>query len=65
MIPNPDHDAGEIPVAFIVVKESVSADDIINFVRERVAPHKRIRRVEFVDQIPRNADGEDPAARAG
>jgi len=27
-------------------------------VRERVAPHKRIRRVEFVDQIPRNATGK-------
>jgi acyl-CoA synthetase (AMP-forming)/AMP-acid ligase II len=58
VIPSPDHDAGEIPVAFLVVKESVSADDIINFVRERVAPHKRIRRVEFVDQIPRNATGK-------
>ncbi len=58
VIPSQDHDVGEIPVAFIVVKESVSADDIINFVRERVAPHKRIRRVEFVDQIPRNATGK-------
>ena len=58
VIPSQDHDVGEIPVAFIVVKESLSADDIINFVRERVAPHKRIRRVEFVDQIPRNATGK-------
>jgi acyl-CoA synthetase (AMP-forming)/AMP-acid ligase II len=58
VIPSPDADAGEIPVAFVVVKESVSADDIINFVRERVAPHKRIRRVEFVDQIPKNATGK-------
>ncbi len=58
VIPSPDADAGEIPVAFVVAKESVSADDVINFVRERVAPHKRIRRVEFVDQIPKNATGK-------
>jgi acyl-CoA synthetase (AMP-forming)/AMP-acid ligase II len=58
VIPSPDADAGEIPVAFVVAKESVSADEIINFVSERVAPHKKIRRVEFVDQIPRNATGK-------
>jgi acyl-CoA synthetase (AMP-forming)/AMP-acid ligase II len=58
VIPSPDADAGEIPVAFVVVKERVAADDIMNFVRERVAPHKRIRRVEFVDQIPKNATGK-------
>jgi acyl-CoA synthetase (AMP-forming)/AMP-acid ligase II len=58
VIPSPDADAGEIPVAFVVAKESVSADDIINFVSERVAPHKKIRRVEFVDQIPKNATGK-------
>ena len=58
VIPSPDADAGEIPVAFVVVKESVAADDIMNFVRERVAPHKRIRRVEFIDQIPKNATGK-------
>jgi acyl-CoA synthetase (AMP-forming)/AMP-acid ligase II len=58
VIPSPDADAGEIPVAFVVVKASVAADDIMKFVRERVAPHKRIRRVEFVDQIPKNATGK-------
>jgi acyl-CoA synthetase (AMP-forming)/AMP-acid ligase II len=58
VIPSPDKDAGEIPVAFVVVKESVSADQIMDFVRERVAPHKKIRRVEFVDQIPKNATGK-------
>ncbi len=36
----------------------VSAGDIMNFVSERVASHKRIRRVEFVDQIPKNPTGK-------
>ncbi len=58
VIPSPDRDAGEIPVAFVVVSERVPASDIMGFVSERVAPHKRIRRVEFVDQIPRNPTGK-------
>src|SRR5439155_14084134 len=35
VIPGRDADAGEIAVAFVVVKESVAAEDIIDFVRER------------------------------
>ena len=58
VIPSPDADAGEIPVAFVVAREMVSATDIMTFVSERVASHKRIRRVEFVDQIPKNPTGK-------
>jgi acyl-CoA synthetase (AMP-forming)/AMP-acid ligase II len=58
VIPSPDADAGEIPVAFVVAREMVSATDIMTFVSERVAPHKRIRRVEFIDQIPKNPTGK-------
>ena len=37
----------------------------MNFVSERVAAHKRIRRVEFVDEIPESPAGKiAPAARA-
>ena len=28
------------------------------YVAERVAPHKRIRRLEFIDQIPKSASGK-------
>ena len=28
------------------------------FIAERVAPHKRIRRLEFIDQIPKSASGK-------
>jgi len=30
----------------------------MSFVSERVAPHKRIRIVEFVQQIPKSASGK-------
>jgi len=32
--------------------------DIIQFVGERVAPHKRIREVEFVWELPKSETGE-------
>jgi len=28
------------------------------FVAERVAPHKRIRHLEFIEQIPKSASGK-------
>jgi acyl-coenzyme A synthetase/AMP-(fatty) acid ligase len=35
-----------------------SADALMAWVAERVAPHKRIRHVEFIDQIPKSASGK-------
>jgi acyl-CoA synthetase (AMP-forming)/AMP-acid ligase II len=58
VIPSPDEKAGEVPIAFVVLKQSASPEEIINFVTERVAAHKRIRRVEFVDEIPKSPAGK-------
>jgi acyl-CoA synthetase (AMP-forming)/AMP-acid ligase II len=58
VIPSPDEKAGEVPIAFVVLKKSATPAEIIDFVAERVAAHKKIRRVEFVDQIPRNPAGK-------
>ena len=58
VIPSPDEKAGEVPIAFVVLKQSALPDEIINFVSERVAAHKRIRRVEFVDEIPKSPAGK-------
>ena len=58
VIPSPDEFAGEVPIAFVVLKESVSAAEIMEFVSERVAPYKKIRRVEFVDHIPKSQAGK-------
>src|SRR5205807_9696550 len=41
VIPCPDDEAGEVPRAFVVLKEKVSAKEILDFVAERVAPFKR------------------------
>ena len=30
----------------------------MTFVAERIAPHKKVRVVEFIDQIPKSASGK-------
>ncbi|MFN2455927.1 MAG: 4-coumarate--CoA ligase family protein [Pyrinomonadaceae bacterium] len=58
VIPSPDEEAGEVPKAFIVLKEEVSAEALMEFVAARAAPHKKIRKLEFVEQIPKSASGK-------
>ena len=60
VIPSPDDEAGEVPKAFVVLKPGVqaTADEIMAFVAERVAPHKKVRRLEFIDQIPKVPSGK-------
>jgi acyl-CoA synthetase (AMP-forming)/AMP-acid ligase II len=56
-----DADGEEVPKAFVVRQESapeVTAEDVMRFVAERIAPHKKVRVVEFVDQIPKSASGK-------
>src|SRR5262245_27643093 len=58
VIPYPDDEAGEVPKAIIVLKGQATEGDILNFVSERVAPYKRLRYVEFTDQIPKSPSGK-------
>jgi acyl-CoA synthetase (AMP-forming)/AMP-acid ligase II len=58
VIPYPDDEAGEVPKAIIVLREPVEPKAIMEFVAERVAPHKRIRHLEFVDKIPKSPSGK-------
>jgi len=58
-----DEEAGEVPKAFVVRKpdeasQATTADAIMGWVAQRVAPHKRIRHLEFIDQIPKSASGK-------
>jgi acyl-CoA synthetase (AMP-forming)/AMP-acid ligase II len=58
VIPRPDATHGEVPVALVVPRAEVDADELIAWVAERVAPHKRVRAVRLVDAIPRTASGK-------
>jgi acyl-CoA synthetase (AMP-forming)/AMP-acid ligase II len=58
VIPCRDDEAGEVPKAFIVTKLDTSAEAIMEYVASRVAPHKKIREVEFIAQIPKSLSGK-------
>lgn len=58
VVPSPDENAGEVPKAFVVLKGEASAEEIMEFVAARVAPYKRIRRVEFISEIPKSPAGK-------
>ncbi|TFD28827.1 AMP-binding protein [Cryobacterium lyxosi] len=55
-----DADGQEIPKAFVVTvaESAVTAEEVIAFVSERVAPHKKVRAVEFIEVIPKSASGK-------
>ncbi|MEU2506606.1 AMP-binding protein [Streptomyces sp. NPDC007863] len=61
--PHPEH--GEIPVAFVSLKEEAAgrepasmAEDLMAYVAERVAPYQRVRDVVIVDELPLSATGK-------
>jgi len=55
-----DDEHEEIPKAFVVAApdSGLTEDDVKAFVAEHVAPHKKVRRVEFIDQIPKSTSGK-------
>jgi acyl-CoA synthetase (AMP-forming)/AMP-acid ligase II len=54
----PDEEAGELPKAFVVAEENARDDELLEYVAERVAPQKRIRLIERVEEIPRSPSGK-------
>ena len=58
VIPSPDEAAGEVPKAFVVLKSPVAPEDLMRYVAEQVAPHKKIRLIEVIDEIPKSASGK-------
>lgn len=56
----PDEDSGEIPMAYVVLAADaeLGADDVIAYVAEHTAPYKKVRRVEFIDAIPKSTSGK-------
>ncbi|KAJ7884101.1 hypothetical protein B0H14DRAFT_2700839 [Mycena olivaceomarginata] len=60
-VPAPDDPGNDLPRAYVVVDDrgKVTAEEIAEYVRARVAPYKQLRGgVVFVDEIPKNAVGK-------
>lgn len=55
-----DRDGLEIPRAFVVVAPGSDLDEdaIMDWVASHVTPYKKVRAVELVDEIPKNANGK-------
>jgi acyl-CoA synthetase (AMP-forming)/AMP-acid ligase II len=58
VVPRPDPEAGEVPVAHVVLRSPATAEELLAYVAERVAPYKKLRAVRFTDQVPRSASGK-------
>lgn len=55
-----DEDGQEVPRAYVVRQAGteLSAEEVMDFVAEKVAPHEKVRQVEFIDSIPKSASGK-------
>jgi acyl-CoA synthetase (AMP-forming)/AMP-acid ligase II len=58
-----DAAAGEIPIAFVVLREGSIAsqklkEDLCGFVAERLTSYKQPRQIHFVDALPRTPSGK-------
>jgi acyl-CoA synthetase (AMP-forming)/AMP-acid ligase II len=63
VVAKPDLDAGEIPCAFVVLRDSFTpstalAKELRDFVADRLSRHKQPREVHFVDVVPRTPSGK-------
>jgi len=63
VVPLADEEAGEIPKGFVVMKPdtdntAVTPQSLMDFVAGEVAHFKQIRRMEFIDEIPKSPSGK-------
>jgi acyl-CoA synthetase (AMP-forming)/AMP-acid ligase II len=56
----PDEEAGEIPAAYVVRRpdSQVTAEELMAFVAAEVSHYKQVRRLEFIDAVPKSASGK-------
>lgn len=63
VVPSPDPQRLSVPKAFLILAQGHSADRqlaevLFAYAREKLAPYKRIRRLEFVSELPKTISGK-------
>ncbi|XP_061989870.1 4-coumarate--CoA ligase-like 9 [Rosa rugosa] len=60
VVPYPDEEAGQVPMAFVVRRlgSVVGESQVKDFIAKQVAPYKKIRRVAFINEVPKSAQGK-------
>lgn len=53
-----DVEGNEVPKAFVVPAAELTENDVLDYVAARVAPHKKVREVEFIEAVPKAASGK-------
>jgi o-succinylbenzoate---CoA ligase len=54
----PNDTWGQIPCAFIVKKERLPSEEILNYCSDNLASYKQPKKIIFVDELPRNASNK-------
>ncbi|TFF02480.1 AMP-dependent synthetase [Pseudomonas sp. BCA14] len=63
VVPSPDPLRLAVPKAFLILAQDAVGDaelarHILAFAREQLAPYKRVRRIEFVSELPKTISGK-------
>ncbi|HEX5587030.1 MAG TPA: 4-coumarate--CoA ligase family protein [Acidimicrobiia bacterium] len=60
VIGEPDDEAGEIPIGFVVLKADAVATDaeILSYVAGQVAGYKQLRKLTFIETVPKSPSGK-------
>ncbi|KAL6190544.1 hypothetical protein ACLB2K_036938 [Fragaria x ananassa] len=56
----PDEESGQVPMAFVVRRLGSVVDEsqVMDYIAKQVAPYKKIRRVAFINEVPKSAQGK-------
>ena len=54
----PDDEAGEVPIAFVVLAKGVEVASIAAFLAKELSHYKQPRRIEVIDTVPKSASGK-------
>jgi acyl-CoA synthetase (AMP-forming)/AMP-acid ligase II len=58
VIPVADENSGEVPKAIVVMREPLTAEEVIAYLQPKVAHYKCVKHVAFVDAIPKSPSGK-------
>jgi 2-aminobenzoate-CoA ligase len=63
VVASPDEERSQVAKAFVVLREEATGDaglieELQDFVKDRIAPYKYPRAIEFIDELPKTPTGK-------
>lgn len=53
-----EYDLSSVSTIFSGAAAELDGADVVDFAAERVAPYKKVRAVQFIDEVPKSAAGK-------